>query len=52
MYLDYKKVNSANPLYLIINTINGYIEEGNGNNVFTFICRTLVPADKSKDALK
>ena len=29
--LRYVKINSANPLYLIINKINGYFEEINGN---------------------
>ena len=29
--LSYIKINSVNPLYLIINKINGYIEESNGN---------------------
>ena len=27
----YVKINSVNPLYLIINKINGYIEKSNGN---------------------
>ena len=27
------KINSANPLYLIINKINGYFEEINGLNI-------------------
>ena len=39
--------NSLNPLYLIINKINGYIEKSNGNKYLT-----LVPSDESKDILK
>ena len=31
MLCSYVKTNSANPLYFIIDTINGYIEESNGN---------------------
>ena len=45
--LRYVKINSVNPLYLIINIINGYIDEGNGNEYLT-----LVPSDESKDTLK
>ena len=43
-YLRYVKINSVNPLYLII---NGYIEERNGNK-----CFTLEPTDESKGTLK
>ena len=32
-YLSYATINGVNSLYLIINNINGYIEESNGNNV-------------------
>ena len=51
-YVTVKKVsfitiNSVSPLYLIIDKINGYIEESNGNKYLT-----LVPTDKCKDALK
>ena len=41
------KINSVNPLYLIINKVNGYIEENNGNKYLM-----LVPTGKSKDILK
>ena len=29
--LSYGKINSVNPLYLIIDAINGYVEENNIN---------------------
>ena len=45
--LRYIKINSVNCLYLIINKINGYIEESNKNKHLT-----LVPTDESKDTLK
>ena len=45
--LKYIKINHVNPLYLIINKINGFIEEGNGNKYLT-----LVPTNESKDTLK
>ena len=32
-YLSYAKINGVNSLYLIINNINGYIEESNENNM-------------------
>ena len=38
--LNYATNNSVNPLYLIINKINGYIEESNGNKYLR-----LVPPD-------
>ena len=41
------KINSVNFLYLIIQEINGYIKESNGNKYLT-----LVPTDKRKDTLK
>ena len=28
-----KKINCVNSLYLIINKINGYLEESNGTNI-------------------
>ena len=28
---DYENINSVNPLYLIIDEVDGYIEENNGN---------------------
>ena len=39
--------NSIKSLHLIINKINGYIEESNENKYLT-----LVPTDESKDTLK
>ena len=45
--LSYATINTANPLYLIINRINGNIEESNGNKYLT-----LVPTDKSQRTLK
>ena len=40
--------NSVNPSYLIVNKINGYIEEGNGSKY-----STLVPTnDESRDTLE
>ena len=41
------KINSRNPLYLIIDKINGYIEESNGNKYLT-----LVPTNELKDIIK
>ena len=46
-YLGYVKPNSVNPLYLIINRINGNIEESNGNKYLT-----LYAADECKYTLK
>ena len=45
--LSYIKIITVNPLYLIVNEINGYIEESNGNKYFT-----LVSIDKNKDIKK
>ena len=45
--LSYVKINSVNPIYLIANNINGYIEESNGNKFLT-----LLPTDERKDTLK
>ena len=45
--LRYIKIKSINPLYLIINKLNGYIEESNQNKYLT-----LVPTDENKDILK
>ena len=45
--LNYAKINSVNLLYFIIDKINGYIEESDGNNYLT-----LVSTDESKDTLK
>ena len=44
--LSYVKINSVNPLYFIINEINGYIEESNGNKNLN-----LVSTDGSKNKL-
>ena len=32
-YLKYVKINSVNPLYLIINKVNGYFEEINKRSI-------------------
>ena len=40
-------IKSISPFYLIINKINGYIEESNGSRYLT-----LFPTDESKDTLK
>ena len=45
--VSYTTINRANSLYLIINKINGYIEELNGDEYLT-----LVPNDESKNTLK
>ena len=45
--LSYIKIITVNPLYLIVNEINGYTEESNGNKYFT-----LVSTDKNKDIKK
>ena len=45
--LRYVKSNSVNPLYLIIDKINGYIKESNGNKYLT-----LIPTAESKDTQK
>ena len=44
---SYATTSNVNPLYLIINEINVYIEESNGNRYLT-----LVPTDESKETLK
>ena len=46
-YVAYVALYSVRPLYLIINKMNEYIEECNGNK-----CLTLVPTDESKDTGK
>ena len=43
---DYVKINSATLLYLIIDKVDGYIEEMNGNKYLI-----LVSADKNKEVL-
>ena len=44
---SYVTIVSVNPLYLIINKINGYIKENNGSEYLT-----LILTDESKDTLK
>ena len=44
---SYANINSVDQLYLVINEINGYIEESNGNKYLT-----LVFTDESKEILK
>ena len=43
----YVKINSVNPLYLVINKLNGYCKEINGSKYLT-----LVPTDESKEKIK
>ena len=43
---EYLSINSVNPLYLIINEIDGYVEEMNGNKYLTLVSR-----DKNKEVL-
>ena len=43
--LKYVKINSVNPLCVIINKVNGYFEEINKN-------LTLVPTNESKEKVK
>ena len=45
--LKYVKINSVNPLYLIISKVNGYFEEINGNKYLT-----VVPTIESKEKMK
>ena len=42
--LKYVKISSVNPLYLIINKINGYFEEINKSRYLT-----LVPTNESRE---
>ena len=44
---DYVKINSLNPLYLMIDKVNGYTEEKNGSKYLIFDS-----ADKNKEVLK
>ena len=44
---DYKNIYSANPLYLIVNTADGHIEEKNGSKYLT-----IASTDKNKEVLK
>ena len=43
---DYVKINSVNPLYLIIGDVDSCIEEKNGNKYLN-----LVSTDKNKEVL-
>ena len=43
---DYVKINSVNPSYLIINKVDGYIQESNENKYLT-----LASTDKRKEVL-
>ena len=45
--LSYVRISSVDPLYLIIDKVDRYIEENNENKYLT-----LVSTDKSKDTLK
>ena len=45
--LKYVKINSANPLYLIINKVNRYFEQINKNKYLT-----LAPTNESKEKIK
>ena len=44
--LKYMRINSVNPLYLIINNVNRYFEEINKNKYLI-----LVPTNKSKEKI-
>ena len=41
------KTYNVNPLYLIFNKVNGYLEEINGNKYLT-----LVPTNETKERIK
>ena len=43
----YIKIKSVNSLYLVINKVNGYFEEINGNKFLT-----LVPTNENKGIIK
>ena len=45
-YSNYVNINSANPLYLVIDKVDGYIGEKNGNKYLT-----LVSTDKNREGL-
>ena len=45
--MQYIKINSVNPLYLIINKANGYFEEINKSKYLT-----LVPTNEDKEKIK
>ena len=43
----YVKINSVHPLYLILNKVNGYFEQINGNKYLK-----LFPTNESKEKIK
>ena len=45
--LKYVKINSVHPLYLILNKVNGYFEQINGNKYLK-----LFPTNESKEKIK
>ena len=47
LHMHSAKINSANSLYLMLNKMNKYFEEINGNNYLT-----LVPTDESKEKIE
>ena len=44
--MKYVKISSVNPLYLILNKVNGYFQEINENKYLT-----LVPTNEGKDKI-
>ena len=44
--MKYVKINGVNPLYLILNKVNGYFQEINENKYLT-----LVPTNEGKDKI-
>ena len=44
--LDHVNIDSENPLYLIFNNVDGYIEESNGDKYLVF-----ASTDKNKEVL-
>ena len=44
--MKYVKINSVNPLYLILNIVNGYFQEIDENKYLT-----LVPTNEGKDKI-
>ena len=49
---DYENIYSINPLYLIIDHVNGYIEEKEMNKYLVFDSTELHSADENKELLK
>ena len=45
--LDHVNIDSANSIYLVLNNVDGYIEESNGNKYLIF-----ASTDKNKEILK